>query len=381
MYNPGSGSRPANSINNNVFFILFALIATGMVLSSIWFFFIHPRGGFHWKETDWDDYKSTVLRRKGPDGKTLSNATKSTKLGGGSVMPKFHDRYTNVSASTYGGDPEMGQTMHGPRDGHRSSRTPDHELHAYRHEKPARVGGLNSNHDGSHYDYTQSNRSELSSEPSKLDPKAAKKAQKEREKREKQERKQEAKDQKKLKKDATKTPNATSLLKPTPAAQAQRGPPSAAYSFTNGDDASTIYTASVAPPRNNQVPSQANSYYSSYRPHPQTNNSHPGPTLRAVREESVSHRSSPSHTHRQSPSQSRQGSPKKQHRESRYADDESSFAASTADTGTKSYPCHIPGLSKGEVGVHDSISQVGSNPARRSGPPSSGFRRGRNEFA
>ena len=42
--------------------------------------------GFYFKESDWDEYKSTVLRRKGPNGTTLSGATATTDLGGGSVV-------------------------------------------------------------------------------------------------------------------------------------------------------------------------------------------------------------------------------------------------------------------------------------------------------
>jgi hypothetical protein len=361
-YDPGNGSRPAQSINNNVFFILFALIGCGMVLSSIWFFFVHPRGGFHWKQTDWEDYKTTVLRRKGPDGKTLSNATKSTRLGGGSHAPKFkeNERYTDASASSFG-DPEMGQMMHGAngdgRGTHRNSRGADPELYAYRHEKPAKVGGMNAHLEGSHYDYTVTDRSEMSSEQAKPNSKAAKKTQKERERREKAELKQAAKDNKNKLKKAKAAP-----AKPQTAAQAYRAPPSAAYSFITGDDTASIYTEPAAP-RGGTVPSQSNSYYSSYRPHP----THTGPTLRAVPEERASQRSSPSH------------SPKKQHRESRgYGDDVSSQATSSADTGTKSYPCHIPGLSKGEVGVDDSISQVGAHAQpRRAAQNGGGFRRSR----
>src|SRR5215472_10762564 len=99
-YNPGSGSKNPLSFNNNGFLLLFGLIAAAMVLASVWFFFYARNGGFHWKKGDWEEYKSTVLRRKGPDGKTLSNATKSTKLGM-SEVPKFRSEpaYTDSAAS------------------------------------------------------------------------------------------------------------------------------------------------------------------------------------------------------------------------------------------------------------------------------------------
>jgi len=56
------------------------------VITGIWFFFWAKNGGFYFKEGDWEDYKSTILRRKGPNGTTLSGATPSTNLGGGSVV-------------------------------------------------------------------------------------------------------------------------------------------------------------------------------------------------------------------------------------------------------------------------------------------------------
>lgn len=183
-----------------------------MVLASIWFFLWAKNGGFQWSGHDWDDYKSTVLRRKGPDGKTLSNATKSTKLGGGSVVHNqarweaktvvgrdekgrkgvlgkrgfagthsigYHDDFT----TQFSGDTMTEQTsvVGDPRrqKNHRSSDKKgggDHskrysnrdDVRAYRAEKPARVGGLNRPADGT--DYTGSEAmsettTERSSEP------------------------------------------------------------------------------------------------------------------------------------------------------------------------------------------------------------------------
>ncbi|KAF3936276.1 hypothetical protein ABW19_dt0206872 [Dactylella cylindrospora] len=62
----------ANDFSTGII-VIFALLGGGMALSVWWFF--QKRGGFVWKEDDWDDYKSSVLRRKGPDGKTISSGS------------------------------------------------------------------------------------------------------------------------------------------------------------------------------------------------------------------------------------------------------------------------------------------------------------------
>ena len=69
-----------------------------MVIAGLWFFFWAKNGGFQFQEGDWDDYKSTVLRRKGPDGRTLSNATKSTKLGGSTIAGTQHFKWAKQQA-------------------------------------------------------------------------------------------------------------------------------------------------------------------------------------------------------------------------------------------------------------------------------------------
>lgn len=69
------GVLDPHDINNVGFFVLFALIGVGFVVTGIWFFFWARNGGFHFRQTDWDDYKSTVLRRKGPNDTLLSAAT------------------------------------------------------------------------------------------------------------------------------------------------------------------------------------------------------------------------------------------------------------------------------------------------------------------
>ncbi|KAJ6265007.1 hypothetical protein Dda_1162 [Drechslerella dactyloides] len=52
---------------------IFAILGAAMA-AAVWWFFL-KKGGFTWKEEDWDDYKSSVLRRKGPDGKTISSGS------------------------------------------------------------------------------------------------------------------------------------------------------------------------------------------------------------------------------------------------------------------------------------------------------------------
>lgn len=52
---------------------IFAILGGAMAFLVWWFF--QMKGGFVWREEDWDDYKSSVLRRKGPDGKTISSGS------------------------------------------------------------------------------------------------------------------------------------------------------------------------------------------------------------------------------------------------------------------------------------------------------------------
>lgn len=189
---PGQGAKPASSFNNAFFLALFAIIGTAMVIAALWFFFWAKNGGFKFQEGDWDDYKSTVLRRKGPDGKTLSNATKSTKLGYGastiagtqrfkwqkqaakSVVSKDEKGrkgilgrrgWAKTHSVTYSDDymtetfgtqtvSDMTEMRTEPDHGHHSNRYRDRDVQQYKKEKPARVGGLNRMADGSHFGTT-----------------------------------------------------------------------------------------------------------------------------------------------------------------------------------------------------------------------------------
>jgi hypothetical protein len=191
--NPAAGVKPPSDINNVGFQVLFAFIGMGMVLTGMWFFFWAKNGGFQFKEDDWEDYKSTVLRRKGPDGKTLSNATKSTRLGGGSVVHggSYGDAESSVGYTDETGtsvDPnEMREVEEGKsqkfglrggddRQKKREKREKrdhdnnlkDPELRNYRSERPARVGGLNRQADGMYTDYTNTEPSDLGSNVSAM---------------------------------------------------------------------------------------------------------------------------------------------------------------------------------------------------------------------
>ncbi|KAI9846431.1 MAG: hypothetical protein M1837_004022 [Sclerophora amabilis] len=195
----GAGTIDPMSVNNKGMLALFGLVFGGLIVTAIWFFFWARNGGFVFREGDWEEYKSTVLRRKGKDGKTLSNATKTTDLGGDSVAGEYdqvdlvHDR--------------MGR---------------DNDVREYRHEKPARVGGLNRKADGSSWDHANTDRSEVMTEKP---PPSKKKHFFERSK--KQEKK-----------------------------KAKRQP-SAAYSFAQGDDMSTQAESDMVDDRRHQQPRSA----------------------------------------------------------------------------------------------------------------------------
>ncbi|CAM1510038.1 Fc.00g003730.m01.CDS01 [Cosmosporella sp. VM-42] len=199
---PSYGTLDPHDISNVGFFVLFALIGVAFVCVGIWFFFWAKNGGFQFKENDWDDYKTTVLRRRGPNGTLLSGATPSTNLGGGSVYKDVDDDTTTVvtestalSGITAGasdvGAREKRRKKQEKRDREREKRKADRkkekenkrhvgedgvlddeaevaakkELRNYRHEKAARVGGINKESEGSTWDgSTNPTESTVSSE-------------------------------------------------------------------------------------------------------------------------------------------------------------------------------------------------------------------------
>ncbi|KAK5656184.1 hypothetical protein OQA88_4944 [Cercophora sp. LCS_1] len=198
---PSAGAMRPQNINNNAVFAMFGLLGAAFVIVGIWFFFWAKNGGFHFKETDWDDYKSTVLRRKGPNGTTLSGATESTILGGGSVYKDVDDATTEADTRTVisgttgitgitGGVSDVSgrerrrkkrEQKEREKERRREEKEREKEerkrnksrrkvggdgiiidemaeqeakehLRSYRHEKPARVGGLNKESEASEWD-------------------------------------------------------------------------------------------------------------------------------------------------------------------------------------------------------------------------------------
>jgi len=193
---PHRGVTAPQDINNNAIFALFGLIGVVFVGVGIWFFFWAKNGGFFFRNTDWDDYKSTVLRRKGPNGTILSGATPSTQLGGGSVYKDVDDGSTEDATTVVSGATGItgitgGVSDFSGREKRRQKREAkerdkerkreerarekltkksrkvnaegvlvDEEAEAeakthlrnYRHERPARVGGLNKQSEASTWD-------------------------------------------------------------------------------------------------------------------------------------------------------------------------------------------------------------------------------------
>ena len=163
----GSSAVDPRTINNRGIQALIALCGAGMVLASIWFFFWAKNGGFHFKQGDWAEYKSTVLRRKGPNGTTLSGATRTTDLGGGSIVADgsrdgdFEDVPINEKAGKKKEKKSKKKVPRGSKNNH------DEDVRAYRHEKPAQVGGLNRVPDASyHHDFAYSSTEPTESEMS-----------------------------------------------------------------------------------------------------------------------------------------------------------------------------------------------------------------------
>ncbi|OTB05243.1 hypothetical protein M426DRAFT_22107 [Hypoxylon sp. CI-4A] len=197
---PSKGSVKPQSINNTFVFVLFGLIGAAFVCGGIWFFFWAKNGGFYFKEDDWEEYKSTVLRRRGPNGTILSGATPTTQLGGGSVYKDVDDgrtEYTGGLTQMTGDTGDTVSTLTGitagasditgrekrrqkrerkererekkkdRRNREKSGRrvgedgvlvdeqaeaAAKDQLRAYRNEKAARVGGINKQAEGSEWD-------------------------------------------------------------------------------------------------------------------------------------------------------------------------------------------------------------------------------------
>jgi hypothetical protein len=174
----GKGTINPDHINMQGMLALFAILGAAFVMATIWFFFWARNGGCVFRKGDWEDYKSTVLRRKGPDGRTLSNATTSTNLGGGTVRGYDDDglTYTDMTETATEITDEKSMARGGRKKNKKNFKETakekllrrtkaekwegeaDDDMRAYRQEKPARVGGLNREAEGTYYgtEYTPS---------------------------------------------------------------------------------------------------------------------------------------------------------------------------------------------------------------------------------
>lgn len=321
-YKPGHGILPPQKVNNKAFFALFALLGVAMVLGSIWFFFWAKNGGFIWKRNDWDDYKSTVLRRKGPDGRTLTNATPVTNLGQKSIAGTFDIDHS----------PEMTQVKDfagrgGARTGPGNFRreTSDDDVRAYRHERVAKVGGLNRQHDGSHWDLSNTDRSEIVSNDSRtqLNPKPAP-APKRGFMEKKREKRQERQKKKATPGDARREIPVTNGLNDYSKRAAELRHPVSDTGESAADSANRYGSAGGS----------RESYLNAYRPQTAAQAAFPA-------RQSPRSKGNGGMPQRQSSPQKRQARPR-----APGAFDTQSETGSN-DTGTKSYSHHIPGLSRG----------------------------------
>lgn len=169
---PSAGSISPDAFNNKGIQALFGIIGASFVICGIWFFFWAKNGGFQWRKDDWDEYKSTVLRRKGPNGTTLSGATKSTILGGGSVVGDGYSDGTMTELSSEApilSEKRKAKTSKGEKkESAKETKVReakeaqwegggDNDMRAYRHERVAKVGGINRDSDAQFYgtDYSE----------------------------------------------------------------------------------------------------------------------------------------------------------------------------------------------------------------------------------
>ena len=190
---PSAGTIPPEYFNNKGIQALFALIGASFVIGAIWFFFWAKNGGFTWHKGDWDDYKSTVLRRKGPNGTTLSNATKSTRLGGGSVVGDGYSDGTMTELSSEA--PIISEKKRANKSKEHQKETAkerklretkeaqweggaDNDVRAYRHERVAKVGGINRDSDAQFYgtDYSETESSVAQAHRSREERRASRQA-------------------------------------------------------------------------------------------------------------------------------------------------------------------------------------------------------------
>ncbi|KAH0286123.1 hypothetical protein M436DRAFT_60263 [Aureobasidium namibiae CBS 147.97] len=400
---PCAGCLDPSKVNNKVYFSLFALIFLAIVLASIWFFFHAKNGGFHWQQGDFDDWKSTVLRKKDANGNTIYSARsvvsrprKSDRIAAKSVVGfdekgrkgimavrgfgGSHSVYYSDGFTQYSGDRSDAMTSisrnnnekrqpkirgggysAAPTSTNHSRRYRDRDLRDYKHEKPARVGGMNRSADGTSYDY--SDRSETLTEMTETSSAAPilSSSDRKREKAEKRAAEDAARMERKWRKEAERAAAAlakestaatsTTPRKPsspvkshTPVTKAPKSskrqssrsrsssprksaaPRQRDYSFSGApDESSTVYTGTYTTTSGTRTNS---SYYDAYRPVAQASPSRniPGPSAQAPPRAERRER-------RASSSRNNSASPSKQHRSSRYTYADSDVTASTDRSG------------------------------------------------
>jgi hypothetical protein len=378
---PCAGCLDPSKVNNKIYFSLFALIFAAIVVASIWFFFHARNGGFHWQQGDFDDWKSTVMRKKDANGNTIYSARsvvsrprKSDRLAAKSVVGfdekgrkgilavrgfgGSHSVYYSDGFTQYSGDRSDAMTSisrnekrqqkppkirggytEAPTD--HSRRYRDRDLRDYKHEKPARVGGMNRNADGTQYDY--SDRSETATTEMTETSSAApilSSSDRKREKAEKRAAEDAARMERKWRKEAERaaaalakentsgSPKKASAPTPVKASTPKQAPKSSKrgasrsrsnspkkqppkqrdYSFSGApDESSTVYTGTYTTTSGTRTNS---SYYDAYRPLAQASPARNVPQSSPQTEQRRERRTSSSRHASSSPS--------KQHRSSRY---------------------------------------------------------------
>ena len=190
------GCIAPGSINNKWYFALFALLFLAIVLGIVYFFFLARNGGFKYEPTDWDDYKTVVLRRTDSEGKTIVSSSRTDasrhtaahlaalsvvatdKKGRKGILAKrgwagthsftYADRFTNYDGKTLPDrqKPAMSEIAESDAPSAHSRRYRDRgdDLASYARESAAKVGGLNRPRDGQTSSVTSS---EPSSRPNK----------------------------------------------------------------------------------------------------------------------------------------------------------------------------------------------------------------------
>ncbi|KAI4747950.1 hypothetical protein E4T50_01746 [Aureobasidium sp. EXF-12298] len=400
---PCAGCLDPSKVNNKIYFSLFALIFAAIVVASIWFFFHAKHGGFHWQQGDFDDWKSTVMRKKDANGNTIYSARsvvsrprKSDRIAaksvvgfdekgrkgimavrgfGGSHSVYYSDGFTQYSGDRSDAMTSISRNHHNtekkqpkirgggysaaPTTTDHSRRYRDRDLRDYKHEKPARVGGMNRSADGTSYDYSDrsdtvtemtetSSAAPILSSSDRKRQKAEKRAAEDAARMERKWRKEAERAAAALAKENTVAPSSASPRKPTTPAKSQspgkqapksskRGnsrsrssspkkhaPPQKQrdYSFSGApDESSTTYTGTYTTTSGTRTNS---SYYDAYRPLTQTSPA------------AASAAASPRTEQRRERRSSHSASPSKQHRSSRYTYAESDVTASTDRSGGRS---------------------------------------------